>query len=226
MLFLGDVHGRWEHLAHAVQSRALTRDTIVQVGDFGVGFGDPTREAGRLQALNGVLETHDLTLHAIRGNHDDPRYFRDHRHDLSHIRFVGDYETLALDGFQIMCAGGATSVDRRPRQRQNLGWWPDEAFQLPADDLVDAPDIVVTHSAPAFCPPLRPGRLVMEFVRYDPALLTDLQRERDEHTALFNALDRRRLRLWVYGHFHQAFTHQQEQVIFRGLPELGLFRLD
>jgi hypothetical protein len=221
MLFIGDVHGDWMRLITLVMQHGLGQQAIIQVGDFGVGFDTVANDRARLQILNTVLEQRDLTLYVVRGNHDDPSWFHDHRHDLDRIRLVCDYETLLIDGQHILCVGGAVSIDRRLRQREQLGWWAQEGVRLCLDQLTGQPDMVVTHSAPDFCPPHRLGALVHEFARHDPALLADIAAERQALTLLFKALDRQRLRLWVYGHFHQRLEHEHAGVRFRGLPELG-----
>jgi predicted phosphodiesterase len=224
MIVLGDIHGQWEHTARLIEARDLRDETIVQVGDFGVGFDAPEREAVRLDTLDAVLAARGLTLYAIRGNHDDPAAFGDDRYDRPRLRLVRDYTTLDIDGRRVLCVGGAASPDRVARRRQGLRWWPEEVF-VPRPDLLDGPpDIVVTHSAPDFCPPVGPGRLIQALARHDPALVADLRRERADLTALHAALDRRRLQLWLYGHFHQSLRHEHDGVRFIGLQENELLR--
>jgi hypothetical protein len=45
VIVLGDVHRRWEEAAETIERAGLRGRTIIQVGDFGLGFGD--REFGR-----------------------------------------------------------------------------------------------------------------------------------------------------------------------------------
>jgi hypothetical protein len=146
VIFLGDVHGRWEDLASLLARHDLRDETIVQVGDFGVGFDQPARELERLDALDAVLAERGLMLYAIRGNHDDPAPFADGRHDRSRLRLVADYTTLTIEGRRVLGIGGATSIDRAPRRWQGLGWWPEEAFVLQPEPWT-APQIVVTWRA-------------------------------------------------------------------------------
>src|SRR5919198_5681056 len=107
--------GRREGAAFARQLRSygITKQELIQVGDFGVGFGPRAQEQADLLALDAVLADTGNTLWVIRGNHDDPAYFTGVAGvPCARIRFLPDYSLLSVEGRKILCVGGATSSDR------------------------------------------------------------------------------------------------------------------
>lgn len=216
MLFLGDLHGDDHLIVAALAGGRYDGRTIIQVGDFGVGFRSAAAEARRLGALNEVLDDHRVRLYVVRGNHDDPAVFRDGRYNRSWLTFVPDYTLLAVDDQQVLCVGGAISVDRTARAVSGWEWWPDEGVVWQPDQVQGRPHVIVTHTAPAFCPP-RDVERIAEFGLDDPSLLADIERERAALDELYRLIDRMNLRAWVYGHFHQPLRYEQDGIVFHGL---------
>jgi hypothetical protein len=219
MLLVGDIHGEWENLADRLRQRNTRSTTLLQVGDLGVGFSKKTDERQRLERLDRALDMRDLTLYAIRGNHDDPAYFAPEQEQRwERIHFVPDYTLLTIDRQRVLCVGGAISIDRRHRQA-GITYWRDEGFvfdptTLHAMDLSDV-SAVVTHTAPSFAPPLQWGSLVWDSVRGDPALAEDLNAERSAMDALYEAVTVRCApRWWAYGHFHARATARHAGTAF------------
>ena len=227
VLIVGDVHGQWGQLADLLMKQEIRTTTIIQVGDLGVGFRGWREDIDQLLALDAVLAARDLTLLAIRGNHDNPRWWSRPPHALAglrRVRLVPDYHVETVEGRVVLFVGGATSVDRVIRQRRRLPWWPAEGFAWRPRRLagLPPPEVVVTHTAPDHCPPHGFAPLVLAFARYDATLLDDLRRERAQLTMLHDALDRSRLRHWLYGHFHYDMDWNQAGVNYRCLAELGV----
>lgn len=127
MRYIGDVHGRFS----AYEAIAEEVDESIQVGDFGIGFGEEPPF---------LTEGHRF----IRGNHDNPEKAADYS------AYLGDYGMH--NG--IFFAGGGYSIDRQ-YLRQGIDWWPNEqlnyAQMIEAGNLYIAqkPDVVVTHMCPA-----------------------------------------------------------------------------
>jgi len=214
VFLVGDIHGEWANLADRLRQRNARGTTILQVGDFGVGFLKPNDERRRLERLDQALEVRDLTLYAIRGNHDDPAYFAPNRgHPWERIHFVPDYTLLTVGRQRILCVGGAISIDRRQRQA-SVSYWPDEGFvfDLKALQGLDLTGLsaVLTHTAPSFAPPLRWSRLVWDAVESDARLAEDLHAERAALDALYAAVTEWCApQWWAYGHFHARGTVHQ-----------------
>lgn len=120
MMLLGDVHAKFDRLPKT--------GNIVQVGDFGVGFGE--------------VPPLSPTFRFIRGNHDNPELCR------TLPNYLGDYG-YTEDG--IFFAGGAYSVDQKARMPY-VTWFPDEELSYTqmdaAIDLYRGADLVISHDCP------------------------------------------------------------------------------
>ena len=227
LLFLGDIHGNFSVISQYIKKYELKNLHIIQVGDFGVGFQRLDKEKRMLEMLNPVLKKNEIHVWAIRGNHDYKPYFDNDPFGLSNIHLVADYEVLKLAGKNILCIGGAVSVDRtwRLTKKQRMGifdnevlgvesWWPNEVFQLDSCKLADMRniDILLTHTAPHYCEPDNTfgfGYFVDDIVRQtgDDKLKTDLLFERQQVTEALEILKlNNTIELHIYGHFHKSWN--------------------
>jgi len=207
VIVVGDVHRQWDALARQLRCYGITQQELIQVGDFGVGFGPRAQEQADLLALDAVLAETGNRLWVICGNHDDPAYFTGAAGvPCVRIRFLPDYSLLSVEGRKILFVGGATSSDRLLRT-PGRDYWLDEGFRLDEQRIagLDLEGLwaVVTHTAPDFAPPLRLNTAPSSFVPGYPDLFTDLRRERRAVTRLHTLLSARaRPTYWFYGHFH------------------------
>ena len=130
-VFLGDVHGNLKccHLLCQIH----TGSTIVQVGDYGVGF-----------VHMDVLRRMSNNFKFFCGNHDCRRL----ANQLPHC--LGDYGEYQGKFFFV---SGADSIDRHDRI-EGISWWPDEqlTYQQAEDCLQkweeSTCDILVAHDCP------------------------------------------------------------------------------
>ncbi len=228
LFYLGDIHGGFNLISNYIDKFGIKDAHIIQVGDFGVGFKTLIKEKRELEMYHTKLVKNNVTVWAIRGNHDFKPYFDNDPFELSNIKLIPDYTVLELCGKRILCVGGAVSVDRLPRMSSKQGdifekagswegfeytgkesWWNDEVFVLDVEKVgsMKEIDIVVTHTAPGYCPPdnsVNFGNIVESFAHYDKRLKTDLMYERQQMSELFHLL---RLNgnyptKHYYGHFH------------------------
>ena len=65
--------------------------------------------------LNAVLRKINSVLYCIRGNHDDPSYFNDNIINKSNVKLIKDYSIISVGDKNILCIGGAVSIDRKYR---------------------------------------------------------------------------------------------------------------
>lgn len=206
MYILGDIHGDFNVISYFAQDNKDREPiTLIQVGDFGAGFH--SEFLNDMEYLNSVLREFNVTLYAIRGNHDDPKFF-DGTHTWSNIKLLSDYTVLVLEGKRILFIGGATSIDRLQRT-PNKSWWEGEPFNLDVEklSLFEGVDIVVTHTAPDFAYPLGFNHLVMSYAGYDASLLNDLTNERSSLKIAYKTLtEKNNISNWFYGHFHDTQT--------------------
>lgn len=221
LLFLGDLHGHFSVIHQYIELYGIKDAHIIQVGDFGVGFSTLEKEKRMLELYHQKLVKNNVFVWAIRGNHDYKPYFDNDPFGFTNIKLVPDYTVLNLCDKNILCIGGAVSVDRmcRMTKNQKLGihdgndlksWWSDEVFNLDIDKLSSYRDIdiVVTHTAPDYCPidnnfgfgPFVEG-VISE--TGDSQLKTDLLVERNQLTQAFQILkENNNISNAYYGHFH------------------------
>jgi DNA repair exonuclease SbcCD nuclease subunit len=220
MIFLGDTHGNWKHILYMIKQKGIKDTIIYHVGDIGVGFTSYEHEMQQLEWFNEQFKKYGIVFYGIRGNHDNPHWF-DGGIDMTNLKLLPDYTFLTLEGKGILGVGGAVSIDRKPRINENESnirygsdkrcWWPGEKFVLDEDKLKDLDpgtvDIVVTHTAPAFCWPRNDNGfapIVEDFARIDSKLKTELLIERGKLNEMYQILNKNQsLDKWFYGHFHR-----------------------
>ena len=228
MIFIGDAHGRFPELRDRLARFGMEGQTLIQVGDFGVGFRLLPEELRELASLDTLLAEAGNTLYVIRGNHDNPTYFVPNSPlNLPHITFLEDYSLLEVEGRKLLLAGGAISIDRRVR-KEGVSYWRDEGFRLDLRRLeqLDLVDLwaVVTHTAPTFVEPHELSDLVRYYLENDPELLPELREERQAVDRLYEAVTARsHPEYWLYGHFHSYTNHLIEGTKFIMLNELQFY---
>ena len=130
--FVGDVHGRFEEFS-SILGELPEKDTVIQLGDLGVGFGRDNRIP-----LNN-------NFRFIRGNHDNPSKC------LYIPSYLGDYGYI--EQTSTFFISGAYSVDQNQRT-QGVDWWHDEELTYIQAGKAAAlyekkkPSIVVSHDCP------------------------------------------------------------------------------
>lgn len=212
MIFLiGDVHGNYSRIYDWIDRIADRGDTLISVGDFGVGFVPQwlLTDVGEEAARAGV------NILAIKGNHDDPQPFRESR-TFENLRLIPDYSIMNIEGKDFFFIGGAISIDRVWRI-EGKSYWKDEAI---VEDLskvrgVQA-DIVVTHSAPSFCNPTTKDFSNIQWaIDADPSLKEELPKERAYLTEVYETLCESKVpESWWYGHFHTRLTENYKGTKF------------
>ena len=229
IIFSGDWHKDFKKIIKEIKRFDLRDCTIFQVGDFGMGFETMKKDLRTLAYLNRELKTRSIQLYAIRGNHDDPKYF-DGSISTSNVKLLPDYSTLKVDGQNILCIGGAISIDRKPNTQQvdkygkpwkgrkeGINYWTDEGLVYKPELLKDLNDIdiVITHSAPDFCEPRSKGGLSI-WAMEDPGLIEECAVERNNLSKIYDYLKANKcpLKHWLYGHFHSSVREQFENTNF------------
>jgi len=245
VIVLGDVHRRWEEAARAIDHAGLYGRTIIQVGDFGLGFGDLDRERQQVAALGAALYRRRNRLLIVRGNHDNPALFRTPTELAGGaIRLMPDYSLETVEERKVLLVGGAISVDRKLR-RAGRSYWPDEAFvldlaRLAALDLSDL-GAVITHTSPSVAPPpldrynhfiaaapasSRYRAALQRLYTRDETLADDVGAERRALDALYRAIrTRTAVPHWIYGHFHHHATAVYEATRFTALGKLQVLEI-
>ena len=223
MYLLGDTHGL-RPIFSIIDANKFEGQNLIHVGDFGLGFVSLLQDLKNLDLMDQMLMETNNHLYVIRGNHDNP-IFWDRSKGLNlprfhNLRLMDDFTTATIEDKNVLFVGGAVSIDRRPRMDDVPwpSWWKDEVFKYDEDKLdfavrgVKSIDVVVTHSAPDFCPPIGSDNyLVNNYHEIEMAhginLHEELAQERAEITRMYNDLTLHYKMIpkhWFYGHFHNS----------------------
>ena len=230
IIFIGDIHGDFKELTARFIRNQIRDSYLIQVGDFGVGFRSVDEENIELDVLNSFLNSGNNMLYVVRGNHDDPSYFQKNS-GFSNIIYLADYSVINLDNLNLLCVGGALSVDRASRT-VGKNYWVNERFIYDGAKLVDALedistlDIIVTHNAPSEFWPYEFDYVVTYFARRDPTILRDLKSERADISKLLRSvmsLDRKP-KQWFYGHFHSSNSGKWNDIESHALGIMEFFK--
>lgn len=215
----GDIHGDFETLVYKITIQYQLENTLVIVaGDCGFGFEKSEYYEQIFNRIQKRLSSRNNWIVMIRGNHDNPLYFNG-EYRITHKRWctIPDYTVLQVDNHNILCVGGAISIDRFLRKQEMLIrqdrelYWADEAPFLSKDILEILRikginiDTIITHTAPSFCD-LQTKSGLEKWALYDEKLLEDCNCERSVMDAIFEKLryDGHNLKCWYYAHFHQS----------------------
>lgn len=222
ILVCGDIHGNLDVITGFIKKNHLNNCAIIVAGDFGIGFEYSVKELRKLDYFDNLLKNTNCTVYAIRGNHDDPTYFNG-RYDTEFIKLVMDYTVLELNLLNILCVGGAVSIDRMNRKSYTHGkgrnWWLNETFYYDENKAKNFKgiDVVVTHTAPHFCYPFIKQGLEY-WANRDDLLLNDVDVERQNVTKLYEELVKNNhITKWYYGHFHMSNKLPYDKTTFIGL---------
>ena len=234
VIVCGDIHGNFRGIVHKLCIQYGCRDTLLIVaGDCGFGFEKFGYYEMIYTGLSGRLRKANNYIVFVRGNHDDPAYFAEERVGHARWRCVPDYSVLRACGHNILCIGGATSIDRMGRQEENerrrerghvstAAWWEDEVPVFRPEEIDAIPDdvcidTVVTHTAPSFCEPSAAAKQGLKaWAAYDPPLLWDVDKERKTMDDIFKCIRNHGhpVKRWFYGHFHRSWCGERDGVLF------------
>lgn len=217
IILIGDIHGQFPTLSWELRQKQVENAYLIQVGDFGMGFYKPGYYKTALGLLNSNLVQKNNHLYAIRGNHDDPDYFKSTNNpfELSNITLLADYSELTLLDKSILCVGGAISVDRVDRVL-GKSYWEGETFrindQFPYKDRQY--DAVITHTRPTCAGGSKSYDKIASWLSKDELLKANLIDEANKVQMLYELTKPTK---WFYGHFHESFLNQYENTEFRCL---------
>jgi UDP-2,3-diacylglucosamine pyrophosphatase LpxH len=221
ILFLGDIHKNVGLIDYHRRNFGMKNVHIIQLGDFGIGYGKGFEN--ECKKYNDRFQESNIHIWVIRGNHDDPSYFKGEQ-IYSNIHFVEDYTVLELEGKRILCLGGAVSVDRTLSVERGDKWWSDEVFNYDYDKIKDLRDIdiIASHTAPTYGGIPTGGVFVEEFAETDLNLHRDILHERTNLDLVYDVLGKNNvIEKWIHGHFHRhhMLTYRATEFICLGIGE-------
>lgn len=227
LFFSGDIHGEFEPIVYKLNQ--LTDTVLIVCGDIGMGFYKDEYYFTLFQKLSLKLSKKNNYLLMFRGNHDDPDFFNGSFKEYKHIYLLPDYSVVSVDQTNIVCIGGATSIDRSYRiEEEQRGWkktyWGDAELPYFDEEKLNEinrlyPDniqIVATHTCPSFAYPTTKGN-IGEWLKLDEELSRIVDNERTTMDKIFEKLrgGQKNLTDWYYGHFHEHKLEQHYGINFR-----------
>jgi hypothetical protein len=200
ILLAGDWHGEFQRLASILTN--IYDATIIQLGDFGIGFRSWALDSKLLDEVNDVCIKNNINIIAYPGNHDSPQFFKERNFIKSNIELIPSYTYLEFAGKSVLCIGGAISIDRIDRV-EGVSWWPDEVLDF-RPELVQPVDILLTHSGPAWIGPYgNKGGIIEHYCNLDFTLWEELKEERRQLGEIFNLAKPKQ---YFMAHFHRHET--------------------
>lgn len=231
----GDLHGQLQLIYQFIKRFGIHNTIILSVGDFGYAFTDK-----QLAELNNYLVKTKNYLCVTRGNHCNPKNHypfqysyeqgREYKELFCNLQFVEDYKELTINNLNYLFIGGATSIDRKRREK-DISYWENEKiiYDLDFDCLLndhkvtldrwkDKIDVVITHTAPSNFSPHILNPSCHHYIKKDPSLTEELEYERRYLQNIFDYID---VKYWVHGHFHIAnrYKLKDTNVISLGAEE-------
>jgi DNA repair exonuclease SbcCD nuclease subunit len=222
LIFLGDHHGAWSTIFDIIRPKKISDCNIISVGDLGIGFKyKKEHEHKQSENLNKLFKERNINFYGIRGNHDNPHFFKGtDRLVFDNFELLEDYTISEYKDKTIQFIGGAISIDRTGR---NIGtsYWEDEGVLFNKESCKKV-DILVTHTAPSFCSPQSFNEMVYGWAREDAYLIEDLTNERAVMDEIFKLCNPK---YHFYGHFHFSFTEIIKNCTHKLLAINELFEL-
>lgn len=236
IIVCGDIHGEFFRLVEKLCTTNIYDALVIIAGDCGLGFDSPNCYERIYTKISRRLHAYNLQIVMLRGNHDNPAYFNGDKR-ITHERWqtVPDYTVIQACNHNILCVGGAISIDRSMRLQwmeacpEREAYWTDEApiYNPKAlDALVEQGmkiGVVVSHTAPSFCE-LQTKRGLSSWCLKDSALWNDTTQERQTMDDIYAHLlrDRHPLKHWYYGHFHKSCYEKIDDINYTLLDIMEL----
>ena len=220
LIIIGDIHGR---LPKIVEQMSEHSDTLfISTGDCHLGEKPFDSDIEMFEKIEYSLSINNNILVLIRGNHDNPKYFKKTstfrsllEETAPHIILVPDYSIIKTQNYNILCIGGARSIDRVFKIKDK-DWWQNENIQKPDDKFfeeTDNIDIIVSHSAPLFAQPLEfsdelkfyNSFIVNAYAIYDSKMKNDVYKERLLLKGIYEKLNNKyHIQYILFGHYHKS----------------------
>lgn len=229
LLVCGDIHGELRTLVWTLTEKLKYKDAdVIVLGDFGVGFGKRQGLENSYFRVKKKLEKSNIKIWAIRGNHDDPDYFKG-EFVFPHLELLPDHVPVEINGFSVYPIGGGVSEDRDWRFKVNDKfkhfessrriWWEGEKIEKKyIPDLPIKVDIIVSHQAPISFKPI-----CERSEKYSTELWNDILGERNYLEYVLREI---RSGYWFYGHYHESFNGEDGETIYRGLGIMEVIEVE
>ena len=201
----------------------------IAAGDTGI---NANKNKELIERYNRIFSYNNIYFIIIRGNEDDPSMFDGEAINLSNIKAVPDYSVIQTAEKNILCIGGAISMDRAWKINQEKltskfpnpkkFYWEDEKPVFNEEAIKDIAkeckiDYVVSHSAPSF---INVCDNTANWAKKDENLSNDMSNERLVMDKVFETLRDcgSQPYYWAFNHFATDLLEKRSNTIFRSLP--------
>ncbi len=212
--------------------KANYNDSIIIInGNEKLGFNDIKYYELILAKINKALSKANTYLFFIRGNNDNPSYFKDELINLSNVKSIPDYSLIKISSKNILCVGGGISINRswKMKHQELINsitsneskkiYWEDEAPFFDGESLKELKntkiDYVITHIAPTFSFPDFSYKEI-PWIKADKALIDDLENARLVMDNIYDYLikNHNKPEAWIYGHYNIANVETRAGINF------------
>lgn len=156
----GDIHGEYSAISNSIKKNELKNCAIICCGDIGIGFEKPNYYVGEFNKLDKVCKQYNVHLVMFNGNHDNPIYFEHPElidgYKGKYIHLIDSYTVVKLKDKNILCVGGAISIDRSSRLNENhIRELKYARYHLNREDddkyMLNNPMVYWENETPIFC---------------------------------------------------------------------------
>lgn len=221
--FFGDPHGIniiYDILRTYVNENNISDNSVIfSCGDNGIGFYDIKTDSHKLDLCNDICVKHNIQLILIRGNHDNPNLYNESSPlNKSNISLVDDFTIVKTQDYNVICIGGAISIDRTNRVIGKT-YWENEGTKKLDDELKEEIksldfniDIVCSHTCPTYQKHIEENNIItsdnplFNWTIWDSNLIDDSFIDRSNLNTIRKELSKyNKIKYWIYGHFHNHY---------------------
>lgn len=225
----GDKHGIFYGIIHYCEFKGRTKsDIIIILGDAGINYyGEKDKE------LKEKIKNANITLFCVHGNHEQrPQTIKTYKEknmfdgiiyyeeEYPNILFAKDGQIYNIDGYKVLVVGGAYSIDKFFRIKNNEPWFKDEqpSKELKKEILnkikTEKPkiDIILSHTCPYKYIPvetLMPG-LNQNLIDQSTERFLDIIEEEIDY------------KKWYCGHFHIDKDIDKIEFMYNKVKKIGV----
>ena len=218
----------------------MTDSVIFVIGSCGLTSNSVTKYIKLLKEYNKILAYNNTYVIFIRGENDNPLLFDNETINLSNIKAVADYTVVKIRNKNILCIGGATTIERawklkhmeyvnrlNPNRKFDM-FCGDTSPKLDNDklnkainDCNNSIDYVFTCTAPSFC---QSSELINieDWEESDEKIRSDLKKDKLIMTSIFSSIIStcNTPEIWVYNGGELNTYERRSDMIFMALPNM------
>lgn len=228
-MLVGDTHGNNTHLEYILREASKKQiDLIIQLGDWGYTW--PSAMPRSWNVFKKMVSKAGIPFWFLAGNHDNYDWIetvtdgtRNPQQIAPLVTYLPRAATFeaAIDDLKFMAVGGGVSIDKEPShgwggRKEHVSWWSQELItdeDVEAAKKIGKVDILLTHDSPDN---LELSKFLDLFTI--PLKMDNLSKSNRQQLNII--MDNCKPSLVVHGHYHMAYTYQDQYL--RGPKFVGL----